>query len=104
MMRDPNPKIVGISLKILENILDDLKSSEGQLVNLISVVIEKLGDQKISIRQMVAKVIKELIVSMLIILEKNRQRNLDSRTFGKYPQEHQYIPQRRNTRHYSYHL
>ena len=58
------------------------------MLNLISVVIEKLGDQKISIRQMVAKVIKELIVSMLIILEKNRKRHMDSGTSGKHPQEH----------------
>ena len=58
MMKDPNPKIVGITLRILENILDDVKSSDNQLINLITVVNEKLGDQKISVRQMVAKVIK----------------------------------------------
>ena len=71
MMKDPNPKIVGITLRILENILDDVKSSDNQLINLITVVNEKLGDQKISVRQMVAKVIKQLIVSLLIYLEKN---------------------------------
>ena len=58
MLKDPNPKIVGITLRILENILEEVKSSDQHLLHLISVVIEKLGDQKISIRQMVAKVIK----------------------------------------------
>lgn len=61
MLRDPNPKIVGVSLKILENIIQESKSADiQQSFNLVSVIVEKLGDQKISIRQMVSKVIKEM--------------------------------------------
>ena len=104
MMRDPNPKIVGISLRILENILDDLKSSEGQVANLISVVIEKLGDQKISIRQMVAKVIKELIVNYVIMLEKDREGDMDKGAALKHSQKHKHFLKRLNTRHHSHHI
>lgn len=59
MLRDTNPKIVGISLKILENVIQETKGTDFTGVNnLASIIVEKLGDQKISIRQMVSKVVK----------------------------------------------
>ena len=63
MLKDPNPKIVGLTLRIIENVVQEIKGTDPQLQLLISAIIEKLGDQKISIRQIVSKVIKELIVN-----------------------------------------
>ena len=63
LLKDSNPKIVGLTLRIVENIVQEIKSTDPQLQYLVVNIIEKLGDQKISIRQMVSKVIKELIVS-----------------------------------------
>lgn len=58
MLRDSNPKIVSLTLRILENCIEWISTSEQQLINLVSIIVEKLGDQKISIRQNVSKVIK----------------------------------------------
>ena len=62
MLKDNNPKIVSLTLRILENIIEWVSSSEAYLNNLVAVIVEKLGDQKISIRQNVSKVIRDLAV------------------------------------------
>jgi len=63
MLKDTNPKIVSLTLRILENCIEWISASSQQLNNLVSIIVEKLGDQKISIRQNVSKVIKDLSVS-----------------------------------------
>ena len=70
MLKDPNPKIVGLTLRIIENVVHEIKDTDPELQVLISVIIEKLGDQKISIRQIVSKVIKELIVIIFLLRQK----------------------------------
>jgi hypothetical protein len=62
MLRDSNPKIVSLTLRILENCIEWIATSEQHLNNLVSIIVEKLGDQKISIRQNVSKVIRDLTV------------------------------------------
>ena len=62
MLKDSNPKIVSLTLRILESCIEWIASSEQQLSNFVSIIVEKLGDQKISIRQNVSKVIKDLAV------------------------------------------
>jgi hypothetical protein len=58
MLKDNNPKIVSLTLRILESCIEWVTGNDSQLNNLITVIVEKLGDQKISIRQNVSKVIK----------------------------------------------
>ena len=64
MLKDSNPKIVSLTLRILESCIEWIASSEQQLSNFVSIIVEKLGDQKISIRQNVSKVIKDLAVNI----------------------------------------
>lgn len=61
MLKDNNPKIVGITLKILESIIEYINPNDKNFGALVNVIVDKLGDVKISIRQSVCKVIKELI-------------------------------------------
>jgi hypothetical protein len=70
MLKDTNPKIVSLTLRILENCIEWISTSEQQLNNLVAIIVEKLGDQKISIRQNVSKVIKDLAVIMLLFRPK----------------------------------
>lgn len=63
MLKDTNPKIVSLTLRILEQCIEWVAGSESQLSTLVSVIVEKLGDQKISIRQNVSKVIRDLAVT-----------------------------------------
>jgi hypothetical protein len=63
MLKDTNPKIVSLTLRILEQCIEWVAGSENQLSTLVSVIVEKLGDQKISIRQNVSKVIRDLAVT-----------------------------------------
>lgn len=67
MLKDSNPKIVSLTLRILENCIEWISSNEQHLNNLVSIIVEKLADQKISIRQNVSKVIKDLVVTYVII-------------------------------------
>ena len=82
MLKDTNPKLVGTALRILELIIEDIHPNDKSFVPLLSLIVEKLGDQKISIRQSVSKVIKELIVIIslkdFIYLEKNKKRDMDN--------------------------
>jgi len=66
MLKDTNPKIVSLTLRVIENCIDWITSNEVYLSNLVAVIVEKLGDQKISIRQSVSKVIRDLAVSMYV--------------------------------------
>lgn len=61
MLKDTNPKIVGITLKILEAIIEYINPNDKNFSALVNVIVDKLGDAKISIRQSVCKVIKDLI-------------------------------------------
>lgn len=61
MLKDTNPKIVGITLKILETIIEYINPNDKNFSALVNVIVDKLGDAKISIRQSVCKVIKDLI-------------------------------------------
>ena len=72
MLKDSNPKIVSLTLRILENCIEWIASSEQQLNNLVTIIVEKLGDQKISIRQNVSKVIRDLAVLHLIYIDENK--------------------------------
>ena len=67
MLKDSNPKIVSLTLRILESCIEWIAGSEQQLNNFVSLIVEKLGDQKISIRQNVSKVIKDLAVRHFLL-------------------------------------